>query len=93
MLQLQQYQYYSAGLLSSHDPYYEQQRHLVGPKKKKFKEEKKLKGKHDIDFSILKQLQVLVGGWPEAPAVGRSCDIVAKVMAVQLPQSSCKMVS
>lgn len=44
-LQLQQYQYYSAGLLSTHDPYYEQQRHLLGPKKKKFKEEKKLKGK------------------------------------------------
>ncbi|NXC75251.1 INO80 ATPase, partial [Anhinga anhinga] len=42
---LQQYQYYSAGLLSTHDPYYEQQRHLLGPKKKKFKEEKKLKGK------------------------------------------------
>ncbi|OXB82271.1 UNVERIFIED_CONTAM: hypothetical protein H355_007968 [Colinus virginianus] len=45
LLQLQQYQYYSAGLLSTYDPYYEQQRHLLGPKKKKFKEEKKLKGK------------------------------------------------
>ncbi|XP_059578971.1 chromatin-remodeling ATPase INO80 isoform X3 [Alligator mississippiensis] len=44
-LKLQQYQYYSAGLLSTHDPYYEQQRHLLGPKKKKFKEEKKLKAK------------------------------------------------
>lgn len=44
-LQLQQYQYYSAGLLSTYDPYYEQQRHLLGPKKKKFKEEKKIKGK------------------------------------------------
>uniref|UniRef100_A0A8C9FXL4 Chromatin-remodeling ATPase INO80 n=1 Tax=Pavo cristatus TaxID=9049 RepID=A0A8C9FXL4_PAVCR len=43
--ELQQYQYYSAGLLSTYDPYYEQQRHLLGPKKKKFKEEKKLKGK------------------------------------------------
>ncbi|KAJ7403149.1 hypothetical protein BTVI_79471 [Pitangus sulphuratus] len=43
--ELQQYQYYSAGLLSTHDPYYEQQRHLLGPKKKKFKEEKKIKGK------------------------------------------------
>ncbi|NXU75928.1 INO80 ATPase, partial [Oreotrochilus melanogaster] len=43
--ELQQYQYYSAGLLSTHDLYYEQQRHLLGPKKKKFKEEKKLKGK------------------------------------------------
>ncbi|NXL60183.1 INO80 ATPase, partial [Chordeiles acutipennis] len=43
--ELQQYQYYSAGLLSTHDPYYEQQRHLLGPKKRKFKEEKKLKGK------------------------------------------------
>ncbi|XP_014805636.1 PREDICTED: DNA helicase INO80-like [Calidris pugnax] len=43
--ELQQYQYYSAGLLSTHDPYYEQQRHLIGPKKRKFKEEKKLKGK------------------------------------------------
>ncbi|KAM6461060.1 chromatin-remodeling ATPase INO80 isoform 1-T2 [Liasis olivaceus] len=43
--ELQQYQYYSAGLLSTYDPYYEQQRHLIGPKKKKFKEEKKLKAK------------------------------------------------
>ena len=42
--QLQQYQYYSVGLLSSHDPFYEQQRHLLGPRKKKIKEEKKLKG-------------------------------------------------
>ncbi|XP_028972750.2 chromatin-remodeling ATPase INO80 isoform X1 [Esox lucius] len=41
----EQYQYYSTGLLSSHDPFYEQQRHLLGPKKKKIKEEKKFKGK------------------------------------------------
>ncbi|XP_048106191.1 chromatin-remodeling ATPase INO80 isoform X1 [Alosa alosa] len=41
--ELQQYQYYSTGLLSSHDPFYEQQRQLYGPKKKKFKEEKKSK--------------------------------------------------
>ncbi|XP_063803421.1 chromatin-remodeling ATPase INO80 [Pseudophryne corroboree] len=43
--ELQQYQYYSAGLLSTHDPFYEQQRHLMGPKKKKIKEEKKFKAK------------------------------------------------
>lgn len=43
--ELQQYQYYSAGLLSTCDPFYEQQRHLLGPKKKKFKEDKKLKAK------------------------------------------------
>ncbi|KAH0514568.1 DNA helicase INO80 [Microtus ochrogaster] len=43
--ELQQYQYYSAGLLSTYDPFYEQQRHLLGPKKKKFKEDKKLKAK------------------------------------------------
>ncbi|XP_066550121.1 chromatin-remodeling ATPase INO80 isoform X2 [Amia ocellicauda] len=43
--ELQQYQYYSVGLLSTHDPFYEQQRHLLGPKKKKIKEEKKLKAK------------------------------------------------
>uniref|UniRef100_A0A8K9UZR3 Chromatin-remodeling ATPase INO80 n=1 Tax=Oncorhynchus mykiss TaxID=8022 RepID=A0A8K9UZR3_ONCMY len=43
--ELQQYQYYSTGLLSSHDPFHEQQRHLLGPKKKKIKEEKKFKGK------------------------------------------------
>ncbi|KAI1897287.1 hypothetical protein AGOR_G00081770 [Albula goreensis] len=43
--ELQQYQYYSVGLLSSHDPFYEQQRHLLGPRKKKIKEEKKLKAK------------------------------------------------
>ncbi|KAM3861231.1 chromatin-remodeling ATPase INO80 [Diretmus argenteus] len=43
--ELHQYQYYSTGLLSTHDPYYEQQRHLLGPKKKKIKDEKKLKAK------------------------------------------------
>uniref|UniRef100_A0A6I8NFH5 Chromatin-remodeling ATPase INO80 n=1 Tax=Ornithorhynchus anatinus TaxID=9258 RepID=A0A6I8NFH5_ORNAN len=43
--ELQQYHYYSAGLLSTHDPFYEQQRHPLGPKKKKFKEDKKLKTK------------------------------------------------
>ncbi|KAF5900078.1 DNA helicase INO80, partial [Clarias magur] len=43
--ELQQYQYYSAGLLSTHDPFYEQQRHTLGPKKKKIKEEKKFKAK------------------------------------------------
>lgn len=43
-MQLYQYQYYSTGLLSSHDPFYEQQRHLLGPKKKKIKDEKKFKG-------------------------------------------------
>uniref|UniRef100_A0A087Y650 Chromatin-remodeling ATPase INO80 n=1 Tax=Poecilia formosa TaxID=48698 RepID=A0A087Y650_POEFO len=40
--ELCQYQYYSTGLLSSHDPFYEQQRHL-GTKKKKIKDEKKIK--------------------------------------------------
>uniref|UniRef100_H3AJK7 Chromatin-remodeling ATPase INO80 n=1 Tax=Latimeria chalumnae TaxID=7897 RepID=H3AJK7_LATCH len=43
--ELQQYQYYSTGLLATHDPFYEQQRHLLGPKRKKIKEEKKLKAK------------------------------------------------
>ncbi|MCI4389727.1 hypothetical protein PGIGA_G00101860 [Pangasianodon gigas] len=43
--ELQQYQYYSAGLLSTQDPFYEQQRHTLGPKKKKIKEEKKFKAK------------------------------------------------
>lgn len=42
--QLHQYKYYSTGLLSTHDPFYEQYRHLLGPKKKKIKDEKKLKG-------------------------------------------------
>lgn len=44
-LQLYQYQYYSTGLLATHDPFYEQQRLPVGPKKKKIKDEKKFKGK------------------------------------------------
>ncbi|XP_056150426.1 chromatin-remodeling ATPase INO80 [Lampris incognitus] len=43
--ELHQYQYYSTGLLSTHDPFYEQQRHLLGPKKKKLKDEKKFKAK------------------------------------------------
>ncbi|XP_026854513.2 chromatin-remodeling ATPase INO80 isoform X2 [Electrophorus electricus] len=43
--ELQQYQFYSTGLLSTQDPFYEQQRHLLGPKKKKIKEEKKFKAK------------------------------------------------
>ncbi|KAK7150298.1 hypothetical protein R3I93_011523 [Phoxinus phoxinus] len=41
--ELQHYQHYSTGLLSTHDPFYEQQRHLLGLKKKKIKEEKKSK--------------------------------------------------
>ncbi|KAK7925849.1 hypothetical protein WMY93_008159 [Mugilogobius chulae] len=43
--ELHQYQFYSTGLLSTHDPFYEQQRHLLGPKKKKIKDEKKFKAK------------------------------------------------
>ncbi|TDH00275.1 hypothetical protein EPR50_G00186630 [Perca flavescens] len=43
--ELHQYQYYSTGLLSTHDHFYEQQRHLLGPKKKKIKDEKKFKAK------------------------------------------------
>ncbi|XP_016889326.1 chromatin-remodeling ATPase INO80 isoform X2 [Cynoglossus semilaevis] len=43
--ELHQYQYYSTGLLSTHDPFYEQQRQLLGPKKKKIKDEKKFKAK------------------------------------------------
>uniref|UniRef100_A0A3Q3BLI5 Chromatin-remodeling ATPase INO80 n=1 Tax=Kryptolebias marmoratus TaxID=37003 RepID=A0A3Q3BLI5_KRYMA len=43
--ELYQYQHYSTGLLSTHDPFYEQQRHLLGPKKKKIKDEKKFKAK------------------------------------------------
>ncbi|CAL1585938.1 unnamed protein product [Knipowitschia caucasica] len=43
--ELHQYQFYSTGLLSTHDPFYEQQRHLLGPRKKKIKEEKKFKAK------------------------------------------------
>ncbi|KAI4801895.1 hypothetical protein KUCAC02_019763 [Chaenocephalus aceratus] len=43
--ELHQYQYYSTGLLSTHDPFYEQQRHLLGPRKKKIKDEKKFKAK------------------------------------------------
>ncbi|XP_069805896.1 chromatin-remodeling ATPase INO80 [Dendropsophus ebraccatus] len=42
--ELQQYHYYSAGLLSTHDPFHEQ-RHLNGPKKRKIKEEKKFRAK------------------------------------------------
>uniref|UniRef100_UPI00398F2DC2 chromatin-remodeling ATPase INO80 n=1 Tax=Pristiophorus japonicus TaxID=55135 RepID=UPI00398F2DC2 len=41
--ELQQYQYYSTGLLSTHDQFYEQQRHVLGPSRKKKKEEKKMK--------------------------------------------------
>ncbi|XP_051501093.1 chromatin-remodeling ATPase INO80-like isoform X3 [Myxocyprinus asiaticus] len=43
--ELQHYQHYSTGLLSTHDPFYEQQRHLLGVKKKKIKEDKKCKAK------------------------------------------------
>ncbi|XP_034084375.1 LOW QUALITY PROTEIN: chromatin-remodeling ATPase INO80 [Gymnodraco acuticeps] len=43
--ELHQYQYYSTGLLSTHDAFYEQQRHLLGPRKKKIKDEKKFKAK------------------------------------------------
>nr|XP_057912106.1 chromatin-remodeling ATPase INO80 isoform X2 [Doryrhamphus excisus] len=43
--ELQQYQFYSTGLLSTQDLFREQQRYLLGPKKKKIKDEKKFKGK------------------------------------------------
>ncbi|TRY56987.1 hypothetical protein DNTS_023907, partial [Danionella cerebrum] len=43
--ELQHFQHYSVGLLSAHDPFYEQQRHLLGIKKKKIKDEKKCKVK------------------------------------------------
>ncbi|KAM3919203.1 chromatin-remodeling ATPase INO80 [Leptodactylus fuscus] len=42
--ELQQYQFYSAGLLSTHDQFHEQ-RHLNGPKKRKIKDEKKFRAK------------------------------------------------
>lgn len=55
-MQLHQYKYYSTGLLSTHDPFYEQHRHLLGPKKKKIKDEKKFKGNtnkiHLWDLSV-----------------------------------------
>nr|XP_032821163.1 chromatin-remodeling ATPase INO80 [Petromyzon marinus]XP_032821164.1 chromatin-remodeling ATPase INO80 [Petromyzon marinus] len=41
--ELQQYQFYSAGLLSSLDRYHEAHRHSSGPKRKRPKEERKLK--------------------------------------------------
>jgi hypothetical protein len=63
LLQLQQYQYYSAGLLSTYDPFYEQQRHLLGPKKKKFKEDKKLKGKYIYSFLISELCVVHFNFW------------------------------
>uniref|UniRef100_A0A3B4WDG4 Chromatin-remodeling ATPase INO80 n=1 Tax=Seriola lalandi dorsalis TaxID=1841481 RepID=A0A3B4WDG4_SERLL len=50
--ELHQYQYYSTGLLSTHDPFYEQQRHLLGPKKKKIKDEKKFKEQDTFNFYI-----------------------------------------
>jgi len=64
-LQLYQYQYYSTGLLSSHDPFYEQQRHLLGPKKKKIKDEKKFKGKQirsqdHVDAAVDKMVKMLL---------------------------------
>ncbi|KAJ8378134.1 hypothetical protein AAFF_G00247720 [Aldrovandia affinis] len=52
--ELQQYQHYSVGLLSSHDPFYEQQRRLLGPRKRKIKaklKKVKKKRKRGDDFS------------------------------------------
>jgi len=49
MSQLHQYQYYSVGLLSSYDHFPDQQKAVLGPRKKinkdKMKMEKKIKGK------------------------------------------------
>ena len=44
-MQLHQYQYYSSGLLSTHDKYHEHQKSIIGPKKKLAKEQKKLEKK------------------------------------------------
>ncbi len=38
---MSQYQYYSVGLLSNYDRFYDHQRMVVGPKKKTFKEHKR----------------------------------------------------
>ena len=43
--QMQQYQYYSVGLLSNYDKFYEHQKMVVGPKKKLSKEQRKLEKK------------------------------------------------
>ena len=44
-IKLHQYQYYSSGLLSTHDKYHEHQKSIIGPKKKLAKEQKKLEKK------------------------------------------------
>ena len=50
--QLQQYQFYSVGLLSSQDHYREAHRHGMGSRAKRLKDERKMKGLH---FYIEKQ--------------------------------------
>lgn len=42
---MQQYQYYSVGMLSNYDKFYEHQKMIVGPRKKITKEQKKLEKK------------------------------------------------
>ncbi len=58
-LQLSQYQYYSVGLLSNYDKFYEHQKVILGPKKKLAREqkklEKKMKGIWTIDYFIKKK--------------------------------------
>jgi len=54
VLQMQQYQYYSVGLLSNYDKFYEHQKMVVGPKKKLSKEQRKLEKK------LMKGLSYLV---------------------------------
>ena len=49
--QLQQYQYYSAGLLSNYDKFFDHQRSIVGPKKtKKTSNSSKLKGMYQFMY-------------------------------------------
>uniref|UniRef100_A0A3Q4BIZ5 Chromatin-remodeling ATPase INO80 n=1 Tax=Mola mola TaxID=94237 RepID=A0A3Q4BIZ5_MOLML len=73
--ELHQYQYYSTGLLSTHDPFYEQHRHLLGPKKKKIKDEKKFKGKDNEKKSLKTKKR------GEGEFLDEGCPYVNKVFA------------
>jgi DNA helicase INO80 len=52
VLQLHQYQYYSTGLLSNYDHFPEQQKAILGPKKKISKDQKKMERKIKGNFNM-----------------------------------------
>lgn len=70
--ELHQYQYYSTGLLSSYDRYYDHQKLILGPKKKISREQKKMEKKMKAKLRKLKEKRALENGDSENGSIDTS---------------------